>query len=320
MVIIASDRGPTNERFRGTLSNMSGRAKCPALALLMVMRLGLLPAFAGPADGGVFGVPSDEDDPPCLSLDACLAQLDARKASPANLEIDQFDRALAKALRAYGKAAVPHLLGVMGGADSKARDVAAYTLCHIDGLTEADTPALLRALAAGERWIAPAVARIGSPEAIRTLFGALKATPDYNANLVPAFKRLGRKGVPILLTAFDCRDGAPSDASDHRDLCQASLLAEIPTIFGELGPEAREAVAPLTKAARDQKRPWAFRAAAVESLGEIGESAASAAPALRQIARAEPKRFRKLVERALAGMKLPPPARPSRPASAARPN
>jgi HEAT repeat protein len=284
---------------------MSGRAKWPALALLLVMRLGLLPAFGGPADGGVLGGPSDEDEPPCPSLNACL---------------DQFDRALSKALRAYGKAAVPHLLGVMAGADSKARDVAAYTLCHIDGLTDADTPALLRGLAKGERWIAPAVARIGSPEAITTLFGALKASPDYNANLVPAFKRLGRKGVPILLSAFDCRDGAPSDASDHRDPCQASVLATISIIFGELGPEASDAVAPLTKVARDEKRPWAFRAAAVDSLGEIGESAASAAPALRQIARAEPKRFRKLVERALAEMRLPPLARPSRPASAVRSN
>jgi len=290
--------------FCGRVVDMAGRAKWGTLAMLLALRLGLSSAFGGPRDGGG---PANDERPPCGTLEVCLAQLDARSADPANFEIDQFDQALAKAIRLDGKAAVPHLLRVLAGPDSKARDVAAYTLCDIDGLTAADTPALLRALAAGEDWIAPAVARIGSPEAITALFAALKARPDENKAL--AFKQLGRKGVPILLNAFDCRAGSPSDVSGHPDGCWDQFaLDAVSDIFGKLGPEASDAVAPLTEIARDRKRPRVFRAEAVQSLGEIGESAASAAPSLRQIARAEPKTFRRLVETALAAMQRRPPA------------
>src|SRR4249920_3645845 len=48
----------------------------------------------------------------------------------------------------------------------------------IDGLAPTDLPPLLRALDAGERRVAPAVATIGTPEAIAALYSALKARPQ----------------------------------------------------------------------------------------------------------------------------------------------
>jgi hypothetical protein len=108
--------------------------------------------------------------------------------------------------------------------------MAAFTLNDIEGLAPTDLPPLLHALDAGERRVAPAVATIGTPEAIAALYSALKAHPQ-DRRLSFAFKWLGRKSVPTLMAAFDCRDGASNPVGPFvRVPCDLPLLEAIACI------------------------------------------------------------------------------------------
>jgi HEAT repeat protein len=219
--------------------------------------------------------------------------------------IDDREEALARALRRYGKAAIPSLIGLLASTQPETRKMAAYTLNDIDGLAPTDLPLLLRALDAGERRVAPAVATIGTPEAIAALYSALKTRPQ-DWQLPFAFKRLGRKSVPTLMAAFNCRDGASNPVDPFvRVSCDPTLLKAIACIFEELGPDGSDAVPRLCQIARDKRLTVLLRLVAIKALGAIGPSAASTAPALQEIARRDRATFGEPVEVALFGMKVP---------------
>lgn len=261
-------------------------------------------AFAGKPDGDRPERP--DTGPPCSSLDACLAALKALPETdfPDHATAEAED-ALRKALTAYGRAAIPGLLRLLDLPEREARKQAAFTLAEIDALTSADLPALVRAYQAGEGRAAIAIAGIATPHAIAALYLALKAAPD--AEWLPlAFKRLGPRGVPALMRAFDCRDGASkASPSSRREPCQVHLLEVIAHIFEALGPDASDAVPRLLAIARDKTRARGVRRAAIKGLGAIGPSAAGVAPALRKIARAEPTDFAKTVEGAFFRLRVP---------------
>lgn len=264
-------------------------------------------AFAETSDGGASARP-DAAPLVCSSLDTCLATLKGLPSdgSPDDLlVIDDREEALALALRRYGKVAIPSLIGLLASTQPETRKMAAYTLNDIDGLAPTDLPLLLRALDSGERRVAPAVATIGTPEAIAALYSALKDRPqDWQLRF--AFKRLGRKGLPTLMAAFDCRDGASNPVDPFvRVRCDTPLLAAIAGIFKELGPDGSDAVPRLYQVARDKRRKVSLRLLAIKALGGIGPSAASTAPALQEIARGDRATFGQPVEIALFGMKVP---------------
>jgi HEAT repeat protein len=213
--------------------------------------------------------------------------------------IGEPEQGLAKAIQAYGKAAIPRLLALLEDERPDTKKLAAYTLRDISGLSDADVPPLLKALAAGEQWVAPALGRIGSPTALEGLFKELEFHPGAENQVAYAFKLAERKSVPILLKPFDC-------AKD----CNRELLGAVASILGELGPDAIGAVARLTDVATDEHRPMPARCSAIEALGNIGESAVSAAPALERLARKVPRVFGGAVQEALMGMKSPAAVKP----------
>jgi HEAT repeat protein len=210
---------------------------------------------------------------PCDQLHPGLAALEAAASGGPGITAEE--QRVAKAVQGYGRAAVPRLLELLVSPSRAVRVLAAYTLRDLDGLNEAEVPALAHALAAGEDWVAPALARIGRPSAVEALFGALVRRPARDNQVTYAFERLGARGVPVLLRAFGCGQKPP---------CDGDLLATVESIFHGLKAEGSAAVAPLTELLTDARQPAEVRLAAVGSLGGIGPSALSAAPALQHLA------------------------------------
>jgi HEAT repeat protein len=228
----------------------------------------------------------------CADLKSCLAAV-KNTAAPGD-GITRQEMALAETIQRYGKAAAPGLLALLADPNANVRALAAYTLRDLRGLTEAETAPLLRALAAGEDWVALALASIGSQAAIAGLLDALAARPDTHTQVTYAFEKLGAKSVPALLGALDC----PTR-------CDQRLLSAIVFIFEELGRKGRDAVMPLAEVAADTRRPIALRRAAVSALGGVGEAAVAAAPSLLRLAASDPGQLEEPVLRALQAMKAP---------------
>jgi HEAT repeat protein len=228
---------------------------------------------------------------PCGALEACLAAIRTTAAPGAGIKPNE--TALAEAIRHHGRAAVPGLLALLQHGDPDVRALAAYTIRDMDDLTEAETAPLVAALAAGEGWVALALARIGTPAAIAGLFEDLRRRPQKHTQVTGAFRKLGPKGVPALLGGFEC---APT--------CDKHLLSVITFIFRELKQDGATAADGLMRIATDRGRPLEVRRAAVASLGGIGPAAASTAPTVQRLAGEDPA-LAEPVQRALQGLKVP---------------
>ncbi|HET9475423.1 MAG TPA: hypothetical protein VFO82_16095, partial [Steroidobacteraceae bacterium] len=122
----------------------------------------------------------------CATLEACLAKYPAA-ASRVGLE----EQALAKAVQKYGAQAVPGLIKLLESDSSNARELAGYTLRDIDGLKPEHLPALMKARRNGDGWIPPAIARVGTPEAVAFLVEDLRKDPEIHTQVTVALRRLG---------------------------------------------------------------------------------------------------------------------------------
>ena len=232
--------------------------------------------------------PAYSEPPVCESLQACLDEL---ATPPANGDkgMSSRDQEVAKHLQGYGRAAVEPLLDLLQAANPKVRDRAGYTLRDMEMLTEDDLPALQAAMFGGNGWIAPAVARVGTPDAIRSLVENLRRDGSVPNQTTGALARLGGKAVPYLLEAYAC---IPRCASPQ---FQRALAA----VFDEMGSAAASAVAPLVTTANDSAQPLALRVAALEALAAIGPEANAHGESLRPLLKSPQ---RKLAQAAAAAL------------------
>ena len=196
----------------------------------------------------------------CDSLESCLNDL----ATPPQLSdkgMSGHEQAVAKQLQGYGRAAVGPLLGLLRATDDKVRDRAGYTLADIDPVTVEDLPALKTAMSEGNGWVARAIARIGTPEAIQALVENLRRNPESVPNQTTvALERLGDKAVPYLLQAYTCKPRCGSVA----------FIRALTIVFGRMEEKAEPAVTPLIAKANDTSQPLPLRIAALRTLEAIG--------------------------------------------------
>lgn len=208
-------------------------------------------------------LPTHGESSVCDSLQACLADL---ATPPANRDkgMSGHEQAVARQLQGYGRAAVGPLLDLLQVDDAKVRDRAGYTLRDMDALTMEDLPALQSALVGGNGWVAPAIARVGTPEAIRSLVADLRRKAEETCNQTTfALARLGAKAVPYLLESYSCEPR-----------CGSAVFHEaLASVFREMGAEALAAVMPLIAQATDPAQPLALRLAALHALEYIGPHA-----------------------------------------------
>jgi HEAT repeat protein len=226
------------------------------------------------------------------SLDDLIAKIPQVAAggggvSPAEVE-------LAKQLQSFGPTSVPRLVALLDSPDEHVREFAGYLVRGLDGLTESDLDALIKARLRGDGWIPPAIAAVGTPRAIAFLVDELQRKPEHQSQLTWALSQAGEKAAPALAAVFR-----------QQTLVSRELSDSIAEVFGDMGAKAGIAVPQLLETSADRTLPKPNRLGAVRSLGSIGLAAADAVPKLQRLAKSEPEVFADAVNRAILGIGTP---------------
>ena len=197
--------------------------------------------------------------------------------------ISQSDTELVRRLQAYKASAIPYLLPLLESKEKRIRDFAGYVLRDQKGITEEHLPALIAALKRGNGWIPPAIGRIRTPAAIRSLVANLESYPESNTQVTFALALAGEPAVPYLVALLGTRGAASDDLSDT--LCQ---------IFADINSETSSDL--LLKIASDARVGRTNRLHAVKDIGCIRGNARRAIPALQKMAAADPVHFGPVVD------------------------
>jgi HEAT repeat protein len=195
----------------------------------------------------------------CATLEACLARFAAVAGTGGG--IGPAEDELAQAVQRHGAAAIQPLLKLLESDQENVRTLACYTLRDIDGLTAEHLPALIRARRNGDGWIPPAIARIGTPEAVEFLIDDLRRDPETNTQVTWALEILGAKAAPGVARLLRCAGE-----------CDDNVSSAVHFMFSEMKGNAANAVPELLQIARNETLSLNNRRTAVLSLGAIGES------------------------------------------------
>jgi HEAT repeat protein len=191
--------------------------------------------------------------------------------------ISSSEEEVAKRLQALSPQSIPAVMELLKDPDGNVRELAGYVLRDMPGLRPEHLGPLERAVEAGDDWLPPAIASIGTPDAIRFLVGELKKKPETHTQLTYAFERLGSAALPELLELFRCGTS-----------CDESLLRVVAFIFSETRDGAAEAVDPLLSLAAEENGTLIARRAALRGLAALGATARPAVKALMEMTHRKP--------------------------------
>ena len=184
---------------------------------------------------------------------------------------------LASKVQSYGPEAIPYLIELLEDENQGVRQLAGYTIRDIAGLASDHLAPLIKARENGDRWIPPAIARIGTREAIEFLANDLRRNPGSNTQVTYAFKILGPKGAPYIADLYACTDD-----------CNERVFDAASFVLGEIGEDAVAVIPKLLAIAKDERLAPVSRQHAVIGIGQIGTSAASFVPELIALRENEP--------------------------------
>ena len=224
------------------------------------------------------------------SLESLLRRLPSVAAAGDN-GIGGEKETLARSLREYEALAIPPLLDLLKNGNARTRELTGYVLRDIRGLKEEHLDALIEARRAGNGWIPPAIAHIGTPRAIAFLVEDLESRPQTDTQVTWALRCVGEPAALALARRF----AADKPISEALATCAERVLED-------LGEHAVPALDILLQAAANKELPDANRSLAAEAIGSIGLPARRTIPALRALERAEPVLFAEAVERAILGI------------------
>ena len=211
----------------------------------------------------------------CETLQACLALYPQAKSVAHGIGPEE--QKLAETVQKYGAEAVPYLVKLLDDGTTNARQLAGYTLRDIDGLKPEHLPALIRARRRGDGWIPPAIARVGTPEAVEFLISDLRQDPDTNTQVTWSLSSLGAKAAPQLAELFACTGQ-----------CDKELLRATVHVLSEMKGDAPLGVVPrLLQIAGDARYDLLARRYAVGAIGGLGERALAFAPQLNGLKKAD---------------------------------
>jgi HEAT repeat protein len=216
----------------------------------------------------------------CATVDRCIAR--ARQLVHRGGGISDAQQRLANRLHELGPAAVEPVLALLDDRDEGMRDFAGYALRRMPGLDARHLSRLAQAMEEDPGWLPLAVARIGTPEAIRLLIDTLaRLGSGQRDQVVFALQEVGPRAFPDLLSFFSCASS-----------CNESLLRGVADILGGQRARAADAVAPLAAIAGDPGAPLVARRLALVTLGQLRATSEPAASDLLSIARAGPPELR----------------------------
>lgn len=211
----------------------------------------------------------------CESLEACIAQYP--ETAVGGLGFGQAEGDLARRVQAYGPDAIPNLIRLLEHENAAVRQLVGYTIRDIDGLAPKHLEPLMRARENGDGWIPPAIARIGTQEAIEFLVDDLRKHPQTHTQVTYAFEILGANGAPFIAELFACTDD-----------CNERVFDVASFVLGELGEDALAVIPRLLEIAESDQFTLASRRYAIVGIGQIGSSAEPNVPGLLALRQTEP--------------------------------
>lgn len=186
-----------------------------------------------------------------------------------------------------GQAAAP-MLQLLQSNEVGVREFAGYVVRDLEGFTENDLGAIIAAARAGNGWVPPAIARIGTPRAVEFLIGEFKKKPDFGTQYTYALTLLGEKAVPDLVELVRT---LPPPSWPNEDA--------IEEILSDQRGAGAAAVPGLRAIVRDVHIETAKRLRAIFILGSIGPNAIDAVGDLKAVADSNRTEFSDEVKRAL---------------------
>ena len=228
---------------------------------------------------------------PAQSLAASRAEVlveTLRKTAKPGNGIAEEEQKIAKKVQFTGPAAIPYLLRLLRDKNEDVRDLAAFTLSDMKGLTEEHLDALIESQRRDDGWIPHAIARIGTPRAIAFLVEELVRKRQTQNQVDGAIEWLGEKAVPDLVKIYQNDEGWDDDLEN----ALASVLRGI-------GKRAVSAIDPLLKIANDETASPGKRARVISAIGSIGLAAERAVPNLVKLQQDSNEKVRAAVEFAM---------------------
>lgn len=211
----------------------------------------------------------------CDTLESCIAQYS--QVAVAGRGISKAEGDLAGKVQSYGPEAIPYLIELLEDENQGVRQLAGYTIRDIAGLGPEHLEPLMNARENGDGWIPPAIARIGTREAIEFLANDLRRNPSTSTQVTYAFEILGPKGAPYIADLYACTDD-----------CNERVFDAASFVLGEIGQDAVAVIPKLLAIAKDERLAPVSRQHAVIGIGQIGTSAESFVPELVALRENEP--------------------------------
>ena len=208
----------------------------------------------------------------CTTVATCIERVH-RVADPSD-GITSPEDAVTDALHALGLQAIEPVIQLLQDPNENVRQLAGYILRDMPGLRPEHLDALERAVEAGDGWLPPAIASVGTPRAIRFLVDQVAKNPEMDTQLTVALERLGPRAFPELLELFRCEAE-----------CDERVLTTVGRIFSEQGERAAGVVDPLARIAADDVSSPVARRSAVRALGYLNATARPAVATLLEINR-----------------------------------
>lgn len=180
---------------------------------------------------------------------------------------------LAKQFHLLGPAAVPCLIEMLDAPQLDVRRFAGYVLRDQPGVNRNHLDRLIAACRDGDRWIAPAIGRIATPEAVVFLIEQLKKEPEQG-QVSYALQIAGAPAVPAVVQLYQ-----------NGEVENFELAGVLEAIFADWKEVAAGAVEPLISVAENASYSERNRRAAIYALAAIGASSRAIVPRLKTLAR-----------------------------------
>lgn len=241
-----------------------------------------------------YAVDTDVTADSCPSPKECIAKIDKildRDASPGRYP-SRAEQAIIKKLLEFGDDAMPLIVQLLENKDELIARIGAVALTNAKSIDKKYLPQIVRGLKRDVSWLAPALARVGTPKAAEIAvqkFLTTRSSP-HNQEAV-AIQLFGKKIFPAVLKAVKCGFG-----------CNDQTYYLLGFVLGEMDEQRADAAKLLIGVAEDSSQPEKIRKGVLHMISYLDKPALIIESKLLRIKKMEPGLTGE-VNRALIGIK-----------------
>ena len=232
----------------------------------------------------------------CPTPEACIAKVASviDKQSRPGQYPSAAEQAIIKKLLAFGDEAMPAIMQLLDANDELIARVGAVALREATHIDKKYLAQIVRGLDRDVSWLAPALAKVGTPEAAEIAVKAFLSSRTSPGNQEAYAVRLfGSKALAAILSAAKCEYG-----------CNHKTYYLLGDVLAQMGDERADFVLPLIDLAEDSSLSDDIRLGVLSILGELGKPAAGIDSRLMTLKQRQPQ-LTPAINNALVGIKSP---------------